>query len=78
MYYHITIAGFRFPVNSFPPEDLIGTEYSGEWLFEGVGDLISEWIPPEATSSFKVNGRYSIRPYPGMKIINLNNNFGVG
>ncbi|XP_059080970.1 sphingomyelin phosphodiesterase-like [Tigriopus californicus] len=67
-----------FPVNSFPPEELLGTEYSGAWLFEGVGDLISEWITPEATNTFKVNGRYSIRPYPGMKIINLNNNFGVG
>ena len=67
---------FRYPVNVFPTEYVDDPNFTGEWLYGGVADIISEYLTPEAEQTFRENGRYSIRPVEGLKIINLNNNFG--
>ena len=64
-------------MNSFPTNELDGTEYSGEWLYQGLASYNSEWLTPEAMETFSANGFYSVRPFPGFKLINVNNNFGA-
>ena len=67
----------RFPVNIFPTDAITDPALEGSWLYEGVGNLIEEYLTPEALARFKTDGSYVMRPYQGLKIINLNNNYGT-
>lgn len=65
-----------YPVNEFPTSTESSPDWDGEWLYGGYGDLIAEYLTPEALATFRENGFYSIRPQPNLKIISVNNNFG--
>ena len=67
----------RFPVNVFPPAEIDDPVFNGDWIYDGYGNLLADFLTPEALESFQTNGFYSIRPAEGLKLISINNNFGT-
>ncbi|KAF8932259.1 Metallo-dependent phosphatase-like protein [Dissophora ornata] len=60
------------PVNLFPTPASGG---SNAWLYSSLADNWSRWLPTDAVNSVKNYGAYTVSPYPGFRIISLNNNF---
>ncbi|KAG0296219.1 hypothetical protein BGZ98_001063 [Dissophora globulifera] len=45
------------------------------WLYTGLADDWSRWLPAEAVNTVKNYGAYTVSPTPGFRIISLNTNF---
>ncbi|KAL1473401.1 hypothetical protein MTO96_038707 [Rhipicephalus appendiculatus] len=48
---------------------------SAAWIFDALADQWSRWLPPSATDTVRRAGYYSVRPYPGLKILSVNTNY---
>ncbi|KAG0213343.1 hypothetical protein BGX28_004681 [Mortierella sp. GBA30] len=60
------------------PTNLFPTKASGgdlSWLYSGLADDWSRWLPSDAINSVKNYGAYTVSPAPGFRIISLNTNF---
>ncbi|KAG0304571.1 hypothetical protein BGZ98_005319 [Dissophora globulifera] len=60
------------------PPNLFPTVASGgniSWLYSGLAQEWSRWLPPDAVNSVKNYGAYTTSPQPGFRIISLNTNF---
>ncbi|KAG0319247.1 hypothetical protein BGZ99_005214 [Dissophora globulifera] len=60
------------------PPNLFPTVASGgniSWLYDGLAQEWSRWLPPDAVNSVKNYGAYTTSPQPGFRIISLNTNF---
>ncbi|KAL3856819.1 hypothetical protein ACJMK2_011534 [Sinanodonta woodiana] len=62
------------PVNSFPPPFITGNQ-SETWLYSALAVTWDYWLPESTFSTILKGGFYSVRPFPGLKIISLNMNF---
>ncbi|KAG0052698.1 hypothetical protein BGZ83_002217 [Gryganskiella cystojenkinii] len=60
------------PVNLFPTP---ATGVNNDWLYAGLADDWSRWLPADAVNSVRNYGAYTVSPRPGFRIISLNNNF---
>ena len=60
------------PVNLFPTP---ASGVSNAWLYSGLADDWSRWLPADAVNSVRNYGAYTVSPQPGFRIISLNNNF---
>ncbi|KAF8926375.1 hypothetical protein BGZ58_011233 [Dissophora ornata] len=60
------------------PPNLFPTVASGgdiSWLYSGLADDWSKWLPAAAVTSVKNYGAYTVSPQTGFRIISLNTNF---
>ncbi|KAF9584348.1 hypothetical protein BGW38_006781 [Lunasporangiospora selenospora] len=60
------------------PSSLFPTPSSGgdsSWLYAGLAQDWSRWLPTDAVNSVKNYGAYTTSPSPGFRIISLNTNF---
>jgi sphingomyelin phosphodiesterase len=48
---------------------------SNEWLYAGMADNWSRWLPVNAVNSIRSYGAYTVSPQPGLHIISTNNDF---
>ncbi|XP_015280491.1 PREDICTED: sphingomyelin phosphodiesterase [Gekko japonicus] len=62
------------PVNSFPPPHLPGN-HSSAWLYDAMAQAWRQWLPPEALETLRVGGFYTLRVWPGLRLVSLNMNF---
>lgn len=46
-----------------------------DWLLSNVSLWWSQWLPPDAMSTFMIGGYYSLVVQPGLRVIALNTNF---
>lgn len=49
-------------------------ELSAQWLYNFLADEWEQWLGPEATTTIKIGGYYTVLARPGFRIIGLNNN----
>ncbi|XP_064489276.1 sphingomyelin phosphodiesterase-like [Ornithodoros turicata] len=62
------------PVDSFPLPMVKGNQ-SISWLYDALVKQWSLWLPSSTTFTLRRGAYYSIRPFPGLKIISLNMNY---
>uniref|UniRef100_A0A8D0BBM4 Sphingomyelin phosphodiesterase n=1 Tax=Salvator merianae TaxID=96440 RepID=A0A8D0BBM4_SALMN len=62
------------PVNSFPPPYVPGNQ-SSAWLYSAMAEAWRQWLPPEALETLRVGGFYTLRIWPGLRLVSLNMNF---
>lgn len=61
------------PVNSFPPPFITGNN-SESWLYQAAAESWLHWLPQETSITIEMAGYYTVKPYPGLRIISLNMN----
>ncbi|KAI8782638.1 sphingomyelin phosphodiesterase [Biomphalaria glabrata] len=61
------------PVNSFPPPTI--PIQNIDWLYGAMANMWGKWLPLSALDTVLRCGGYSISPYPGFRIISINNNY---
>lgn len=65
-------------MNALAPDTVTDPDFSGQWLYEPLADILNDTLDdPEAEANFRANGFFALNPYSGLKIININNNFGT-
>ncbi|XP_055349076.1 sphingomyelin phosphodiesterase-like [Paramacrobiotus metropolitanus] len=62
------------PCNTFPPPNVGGSNTIG-WLYDALADAWKDWLPQDALRTVTAGAYYRINPYPGLRIISLNNNY---
>uniref|UniRef100_A0A8D0GAV7 Sphingomyelin phosphodiesterase n=1 Tax=Sphenodon punctatus TaxID=8508 RepID=A0A8D0GAV7_SPHPU len=62
------------PVNSFPPPFVPGNQ-SSAWLYDAMAEAWQQWLPPEALRKLRRGGFYTVRLWPGLRLVSLNMNF---
>ncbi|KAH3667526.1 hypothetical protein OGAPHI_003175 [Ogataea philodendri] len=61
------------PVNLIEPALLADGSLPNQWALDNLGSYFGNWLPSTTISQFESNhGIYSVRPAPGLKLINLN------
>ncbi|XP_059171995.1 sphingomyelin phosphodiesterase-like [Physella acuta] len=61
------------PVNSFPPPGISG--HNMDWLYGALANSWGKWLSQSAIDTILSCGGYSFSPYPGFRIISINNNY---
>ncbi|RUS85738.1 hypothetical protein EGW08_006532, partial [Elysia chlorotica] len=61
------------PCNSFPPPGI--PNQNSTWLFDTLVDVWRRWLPAEQLHTVATCGSYSHSPYPGFRLISVNNNY---
>ncbi|KAK0406300.1 hypothetical protein QR680_018488 [Steinernema hermaphroditum] len=61
------------PMDSMAPHTLPDYKTRGpQWLYSILANAWSNWIPKDAVKDVQYRASYSIRPFPGLKIISIN------
>ncbi|KAI9297579.1 sphingomyelin phosphodiesterase [Neoconidiobolus thromboides FSU 785] len=61
----------QVPANLFPSTS-VQDDYVN--LYSELGSMWKDWLPKKALESLKAIGVYSMKPFPGLKVISLNTN----
>ncbi|PAV79279.1 hypothetical protein WR25_00538 isoform O [Diploscapter pachys] len=63
------------PLDSFAPS-FTPEEFHMDWLYGTVADEWKPYIPADQDKTIRFNGCYMVKPWPGFRIISLNNGLG--
>lgn len=61
------------PINAFPPPGVPGQDMG--WLYGALAESWGKWLPLSAIDTVLRCGVYSMSPYPGLRIVSINNNY---
>ncbi|XP_059171991.1 sphingomyelin phosphodiesterase-like [Physella acuta] len=61
------------PVNIFPPPGIPGHDF--DWMYGAMAEAWGKWLPQSSIDTILRCGGYSFSPYPGFRIISINNNY---
>ncbi|CAL1543340.1 unnamed protein product [Lymnaea stagnalis] len=61
------------PINAFPPPGIPGQDMG--WLYGALAESWGKWLPSSAMDTVFRCGVYSMSPYPGLRIVSINNNY---
>ncbi|CAL1543338.1 unnamed protein product [Lymnaea stagnalis] len=61
------------PVNSYPPPTIPIQDIG--WLYGALANSWGKWLPESAVKTVLQCGEFSFSPYPGLRIISINNNY---
>ena len=63
---------FTWYFSSFPSSEVTEPEFASAWVYEGLADIYSSWLPQAAYDTFSLDGYYSLLVKPGMRLIAIN------
>jgi sphingomyelin phosphodiesterase len=63
------------PVDNFPPHT-VPEKYSNAWLYNTLASEWINWVPADAAHNISQRAAYSIKPFPGQRVIALNTQYG--
>ncbi|XP_059171988.1 sphingomyelin phosphodiesterase-like [Physella acuta] len=69
----LTLYTCTLPVPSFPPPGIPGHDF--EWMYGAMAEAWGKWLPQSSLETIVRCGGYSFSPYPGFRIISINNNY---
>ncbi|XP_055862676.1 sphingomyelin phosphodiesterase-like isoform X2 [Biomphalaria glabrata] len=61
------------PINAFPQPGIPGQDMT--WMYGAMAESWGKWLPLSALDDVLRCGIYSVSPYPGFRIISINNNY---
>ncbi|CAI4226353.1 unnamed protein product [Auanema sp. JU1783] len=63
------------PMDSFAPH-FTPAKFNMSWLYDTIADSWKDSIPSDQVNLVKYNGCFMVKPFPGLRIISLNNGYG--